>query len=84
MHTRLYLFQPSSILACPSVETLNTVLDAQEAHGSDLLHRAFSYLFPFDSPAWNALMATFYISSFPNFILAFIPKDIDLASLNTM
>lgn len=36
------------------------------------------------SPAYNSLLATFYISSFPNLILGFIPDDIELSSLNTM
>jgi len=35
-------------------------------------------------PGSNALLATFYISSFPNLILAFIPPDLDLKNLNVM
>lgn len=40
--------------------------------------------FVFYRPGSNALLATFYISSFPNLILAFIPPDLDLKNLNVM
>lgn len=45
--------------------------------------RAFAFLFPF-GPRWNSVLATFYISSFPNFILALVPADLNPANLNTM
>ncbi|WVN85546.1 uncharacterized protein L203_100694 [Cryptococcus depauperatus CBS 7841] len=44
----------------------------------------FSFLFPFESPAWNSVLATFYISSIPNFILLAVPATLDPTSLNTM
>lgn len=36
------------------------------------------------SPGSNALLATLYISLFPNLILGFIPPDLELKSLNVM
>lgn len=41
-------------------------------------------LFPSDSPAINALLATLYISGPPNFLLALCPPNIDPASLSIM
>lgn len=41
-------------------------------------------LFPFESPAFNALMGTLYISGPPNFLLALCPTNIDPSSLNVM
>lgn len=41
-------------------------------------------LFPFTSPALNALMGTLYISGPPNFLLALCPPNIDPSSLNIM
>lgn len=41
-------------------------------------------LFPFTSPAFNALMGTLYISGPPNFLLALCPPNIDPSSLNVM
>jgi zinc transporter 7 len=41
-------------------------------------------LFPFTSPALNALMGTLYISGPPNFLLALVPPNIDPSSLNVM
>lgn len=50
---------------------------------SSFQERAFAFLFPF-GPRWNSVLATFYISSFPNFILALVPADLNPANLNTM
>jgi len=47
------------------------------------LRTVFAWLFPF-GPAWNSILGTFYISSVPNFILAFIPAKINGDTLNTM
>ncbi|KIR36778.1 solute carrier family 39 (zinc transporter), member 7 [Cryptococcus deuterogattii 99/473] len=48
------------------------------------MKKVFATLFPFESPAWNSILATFYISSIPNFILLAVPASLDLTSLNTM
>lgn len=50
---------------------------------SPILRQIFGFLFPF-GPAWNSILGTFYISSVPNFILAFIPAQINGNTLNTM
>ncbi|CAG8637990.1 8122_t:CDS:1 [Cetraspora pellucida] len=43
----------------------------------------FAFLFP-GSPRVNSILATFYISSIPNFILYFVPPDIKPSSLNSL
>ncbi|KAK4684750.1 hypothetical protein P7C73_g5416, partial [Tremellales sp. Uapishka_1] len=48
------------------------------------MKKVFATLFPFQSPAWNSLLATFYISSVPNFILLAVPATLEPSSLNTM
>ncbi|KAK8865650.1 hypothetical protein IAR55_000795 [Kwoniella newhampshirensis] len=48
------------------------------------MKKVFAALFPFESPAWNSVLATFYISSIPNFILLAVPATLDPTSLNTM
>ncbi|KAI9634519.1 Zinc/iron permease [Dioszegia hungarica] len=48
------------------------------------MKRMFALLFPFESPAWNSILATFYISSIPNFILLAVPATLEPSSLNTM
>ncbi|KTW26268.1 Zn(2+) transporter YKE4 [Pneumocystis jirovecii RU7] len=45
--------------------------------------KLFKFLFP-SSPAINSLLATFYISGPPNFILAFIPYNINTFFLNIL
>ncbi|KAH9015194.1 hypothetical protein EDB84DRAFT_1567817 [Lactarius hengduanensis] len=50
---------------------------------SPVLRQVFAVLFPF-GPAWNSVLGTFYISSVPNFILAFILAQINRDTLNTM
>lgn len=44
---------------------------------------AFAFLFP-GSPMVNSILATAYISIFPNLLLYFVPPDIDTGSLNTL
>src|SRR3954454_8967345 len=43
----------------------------------------FAFLFP-GSPSVNSLLATAYISIFPNLLLYFVPPDINTSSLNTL
>lgn len=50
---------------------------------SSLTSQIFAFLFP-GSPAVNALLATFYISGPPNFLLALCPPNIDPSSLSVM
>jgi zinc transporter 7 len=47
------------------------------------MRQVFAVLFPF-GPGWNSVLGTFYISSVPNFILAFIPAQINRDTLNVM
>ncbi|ODO12093.1 hypothetical protein I350_00879 [Cryptococcus amylolentus CBS 6273] len=54
------------------------------AHEGTSMKKVFATLFPFESPAWNSILATFYISSVPNFILLAVPATLDPTSLNTM
>jgi solute carrier family 39 (zinc transporter), member 7 len=51
---------------------------------SSFLQQSFKILFPFTSPALNALMGTLYISGPPNFLLALVPSDIDPSSLTVL
>lgn len=44
---------------------------------------AFAYLFP-GSPMVNSLLATAYISIFPNLLLYFVPPDINTGALNVL
>ncbi|KAF9041061.1 Zinc/iron permease [Hymenopellis radicata] len=71
------------ILQCPAVKELSAVKHAVEAEESPIMRKIFAVLFPF-GPAWNSILGTFYISSVPNFILAFIPAEINGNTLNTM
>ncbi|ORY98406.1 Zinc/iron permease [Absidia repens] len=48
-----------------------------------LQSQAFAFLFP-GSPMINSLLATAYISLFPNFLLYFVPPHIQPASLSTL
>ncbi|OCF32914.1 solute carrier family 39 (zinc transporter), member 7 [Kwoniella heveanensis BCC8398] len=56
---------------------------AVDEHGKSM-KKVFGALFPFESPAWNSVLATFYISSIPNFILLAVPATLEPSSLNTM
>ncbi|KAK4508367.1 hypothetical protein PRZ48_002105 [Zasmidium cellare] len=69
---------------CPIIESLTAHKHATEPPTSSLLSQAFAVLFPFTSPALNALMGTLYISGPPNFLLALCPPNIDPSSLNVM
>ncbi|KAJ7707468.1 ZIP-like iron-zinc transporter [Mycena rosella] len=73
----------SEIQECAPVWRLSLLKSALEAEQSPVLRNIFAWLFPF-GPAWNAILGTFYISSVPNFILAFIPEQINGNTLNTM
>ncbi|PBK75866.1 Zip-domain-containing protein [Armillaria solidipes] len=72
-----------SIHHCASVQQLSAIRIAAEDHESPIMRKIFAWLFPF-GPAWNSVLGTFYISSVPNFILAFIPARINANTLNTM
>ncbi|KAJ7170880.1 ZIP-like iron-zinc transporter [Mycena crocata] len=73
----------SEIQECLPVWRLSLLKSALEAEESPLMRKIFAWLFPF-GPAWNSILGTFYISSVPNFILAFIPAQINANTLNTM
>lgn len=68
---------------CATVQDLSKLKIEVDGTSSTLTRRAFDILFPF-GPAWNSILGTFYISSVPNFILAFIPEEINRNTLNTM
>lgn len=71
--------------ACPIVEEVNKQLALDHNHESQsLTSYLFSKLFPFESPAYNALLATTYISGPPNLILWFIPASIDPSKLSLL
>lgn len=69
---------------CPVIESLTAHNTANEPTQSSFLQQSFQVLFPFASPALNALMGTLYISGPPNFLLALCPPNIDPSSLNIM
>ncbi|KAJ7745764.1 ZIP-like iron-zinc transporter [Mycena metata] len=73
----------SEIQECLPVWRLSLLKTTLEAEESPLMRKVFAWLFPF-GPAWNSILGTFYISSVPNFILAFIPAQINGNTLNTM
>ncbi|KAL0579309.1 hypothetical protein V5O48_002707 [Marasmius crinis-equi] len=68
---------------CLSVKQLSALKIDLEEQESPIMRKIFAILFPF-GPAWNSVLGTFYISSVPNFILAFIPAEIHGDTLNTM
>nr|GAT48736.1 Zinc/iron permease [Mycena chlorophos] len=68
---------------CQPIWRLSMVKKTLEAEASPVMRKVFAVLFPF-GPAWNSILGTFYISSVPNFILAFIPAQINANTLNTM
>ncbi|KAF4613782.1 hypothetical protein D9613_007487 [Agrocybe pediades] len=73
----------NEIEKCPPIQRLSVLKETLEAQQSPIMRTVFSWLFPF-GPAWNSILGTFYISSVPNFILAFIPAQINANTLNTM
>ncbi|KAG7089378.1 hypothetical protein E1B28_011068 [Marasmius oreades] len=68
---------------CLPVKQLSALKIHLEEQESPIMRKIFAVLFPF-GPAWNSILGTFYISSVPNFILAFIPAEIHGDTLNTM
>ncbi|KAJ6507929.1 Zinc/iron permease [Mycena vitilis] len=77
------LIQVEEIQECLPVWRLGLIKSTLEAEQSPFMRKVFTWLFPF-GPAWNSILGTFYISSVPNFILAFIPAQINANTLNTM
>ncbi|KAF5327591.1 hypothetical protein D9619_004118 [Psilocybe cf. subviscida] len=73
----------NEIEQCAPVRKLTDLKESLEAEHSPVMRTVFAWLFPF-GPAWNSILGTFYISSVPNFILAFIPAKINTNTLNTM
>ncbi|KAG6840580.1 hypothetical protein C0991_005720 [Blastosporella zonata] len=73
----------SDVQECVPIKQLSALKEVIEEGESPLLRQVFAWLFPF-GPAWNSILGTFYISSVPNFILAFIPAEIHADTLNTM
>ncbi|KAJ3928579.1 MAG: Zinc/iron permease [Lentinula lateritia] len=71
------------IKQCLHVQQLDALKTDIEGGESPIMRKVFTWLFPF-GPAWNSILGTFYISSVPNFILAFIPAKISGDTLNTM
>ncbi|KAG5364896.1 Zinc transporter YKE4 [Yarrowia sp. E02] len=70
---------------CPIVQYMNEQHDAEHADDTEsFIHQMFEFLFPFDSPAYNSILATTYISGPPNLLLALIPPDIRPSSLKIM
>lgn len=69
---------------CDVLQSLSAHKAAIEPSHSSTLQHVFRLLFPFTSPALNAMMGTLYISGPPNFLLALCPTDIDPSSLNIM
>jgi len=73
----------TEIEQCAPVVQLSELKQELEAAQSPIMRQVFAWLFPF-GPGWNSVLGTFYISSVPNFILAFIPAQINPNTLNTM
>ncbi|EEH06459.1 ZIP Zinc transporter [Histoplasma capsulatum G186AR] len=68
---------------CPFVQELNAHKLATSPESTGFTSQLFAVLFP-GSPAVNAILATFYISGPPNFLLALCPPNIDPSSLSIM
>ncbi|KAH9031777.1 ZIP-like iron-zinc transporter [Lactarius pseudohatsudake] len=79
---RSHIFE-AEIAQCSPVQQLSALKKEIAGDESPVLRQVFAVLFPF-GPAWNSVLGTFYISSVPNFILAFIPAQINRDTLNTM
>nr|AMD82964.1 zinc transporter protein ZIP2 [Russula atropurpurea] len=71
------------IAQCAPVRQLSALKEEIALDESPLMRQVFAVLFPF-GPGWNSVLGTFYISSVPNFILAFIPAQINRDTLNVM
>lgn len=78
--------------ACEVVQELNQLTSEHlHTHGGEhtdeqtsYINYVFSKLFPFDNPAYNAILATSYISGPPNLILGFIPATINPSKLSLL
>ncbi|KAH9068467.1 ZIP-like iron-zinc transporter [Lactarius deliciosus] len=81
--SKTLLIQEAEIAQCSPVQQLSALKKEIVGDESPVLRQVFAVLFPF-GPAWNSVLGTFYISSVPNFILAFIPAQINRDTLNTM
>jgi zinc transporter 7 len=66
------------------VQNLNIHHAASAPTSSSYTSQIFAFVFPSQSPAVNALLATLYISGPPNFLLALCPPNIDPSSLSIM
>ncbi|KAG5363734.1 Zinc transporter Slc39a7 [Yarrowia sp. B02] len=69
---------------CPIVQYMNEQHDDHADENESFIHQLFEFLFPFESPAYNSILATTYISGPPNLLLALIPPDIRPSSLKVM
>lgn len=81
--SKTLLIREAEIAQCLPVQQLSALKKEIAGDESPVLRQVFAVLFPF-GPAWNSVLGTFYISSVPNFILAFIPAQINRDTLNTM
>ncbi|KAH9003042.1 ZIP-like iron-zinc transporter [Lactarius hatsudake] len=81
--SKTLLIREAEIAQCSPVQQLSVLKKEIAGDESPVLRQVFAVLFPF-GPAWNSVLGTFYISSVPNFILAFIPAQINRDTLNTM
>ncbi|KAH9043438.1 Zinc/iron permease [Lactarius hengduanensis] len=81
--SKTLLIREAEIAQCSPVQQLSALKKEIAGDESPVLRQVFAVLFPF-GPAWNSVLGTFYISSVPNFILAFIPAQINRDTLNTM
>ncbi|KZV96595.1 Zip-domain-containing protein [Exidia glandulosa HHB12029] len=73
----------ADVASCAPIAALSALKIEAESEAGSLLRTVFGVLFPF-GPGWNSVLGTFYISSVPNLILAFIPAQIAPNTLNTM
>ncbi|KAG6374379.1 ZIP zinc transporter-domain-containing protein [Boletus reticuloceps] len=74
------VIRESDIHDCAAVQKLNHLKHVVEDDQSPIMRQVFAWLFPF-GPGWNAGLLFVLV---PNFILAFIPAEIDTNTLNTM
>lgn len=72
------------LASCPIVQYMNEKHAEDEDDTESFIHQMFEFLFPFESPAYNSILATTYISGPPNLLLALIPPDIRPSSLKIM
>jgi zinc transporter 7 len=81
---KLGIVREADLQQCAAVRKLSALKESlAEGEESPIMRQVFAFLFPF-GPGWNSILGTFYISSVPNFILAFIPAEINGNTLNTM